>query len=199
MQTRSLKRTIAPVRVVPVEYSCSIPEHCIDVRNLRLFIAKSALCDLIPRLHTDAKGVADTIFNLLHKNSNRTPGICQRLSGSDEPGSVLALDFGLSEETARKWNRRDRDQVLSAVPNTLQTNLTPCQEAVVVQWRRVLLLPLGELIATCRQFLNPDVSRPLRGHCLRWHGVSDLKELALSALLSRASGRTPMKAMKDWR
>ena len=36
---------------------CAIPEHCIDARRLPLFIARSALRDLIAGLHADAKGV----------------------------------------------------------------------------------------------------------------------------------------------
>jgi hypothetical protein len=38
-------------------HSCSIPEHCIDARRLALFIARSALRDLIAGLQADAKGV----------------------------------------------------------------------------------------------------------------------------------------------
>ena len=37
--------------------TCSIPEHCIDARRLALFIARSALRDLIAGLQADAKGV----------------------------------------------------------------------------------------------------------------------------------------------
>ena len=36
---------------------CSIPEHCIDPRRLPLFIARSALGDLIAGLQAYAKGV----------------------------------------------------------------------------------------------------------------------------------------------
>ena len=53
----------------------------------------------------------------LHKNATTTPGIRQRLSGSSEPASVLALRYGVSEETARKWKRRDSISDLSATPH----------------------------------------------------------------------------------
>jgi len=113
----------------------------------------------------------------LHKNATTTPGIRQRMSGSDEPAAVLALRYGVSEETARKWKRRDSVQDLSATPHTLQTTLTPAQEAVVVELRRILLLPLDDLLAVTREFLNPDVSRSGLDRCLRRHGVSNLKAL----------------------
>jgi hypothetical protein len=52
----------------------------------------------------------------LHKNATTTPSIRQRMSGSDEPAAVLALRYRVSEETARKWKRRDSVQDLSATP-----------------------------------------------------------------------------------
>ena len=91
----------------------------------------------------------------LHKNATTTPGIRQRMSGSDEPAAVLALRYGVSEETARKWKRRDSVHDLSATPHSLQTTLTPAQEAVVVELRRLLLLPLDDLLAVTGEFLNP--------------------------------------------
>ena len=39
------------------QYKCCIPAHCIDARRLPLFIARSALRDLIAGLHADAMGV----------------------------------------------------------------------------------------------------------------------------------------------
>ena len=114
----------------------------------------------------------------LHKNATTTPGIRQRLSGSSEPASVLALRYGVSEETARKWKRRDSISDLSATPHTLQTTLTPAQEAVVVQLRRLLLLPLDDLLAVTREFLNPDVSRsgldPSQSGLNRWRPIARL-------------------------
>ena len=113
----------------------------------------------------------------LHKNATTTPVIRQRMSGSSEPAAVLAQRYGVSEETARKWKRRDSVQDLSATPHNLQTTLSVAQEAVVVELRRLLLLPLDDLLAVTREFLNPDVSRSGLDRCLRRHGVSNLKAL----------------------
>jgi hypothetical protein len=41
----------------PAFFSCSIPAHCIDPHRLPLFIARSALRDLIAGLRADAEGV----------------------------------------------------------------------------------------------------------------------------------------------
>jgi len=59
----------------------------------------------------------------------------------------------------------------------LQATLTPAQEAVAVLLRRSLLLPLDDLLAVVREFLNPDVSRSGLDRCLRRHGVSNLRDL----------------------
>ena len=55
----------------------------------------------------------------------------------------------------------------SHTPHRLQTVLTPAQEAVAVALRRALLLPLDDLLAVVREFLNPNVSRPGLDRCLR--------------------------------
>ncbi len=48
-----------------------------------------------------------------------------------------------------------------------RTVLTPRQEAVAVSLRKTLLLPLDDLLAVVREFLNPDVSRSGLDRCLR--------------------------------
>ena len=128
----------------------------------------------------------------LHKNATTTPSIRRRLSGSEEPAAVLARRYGVSEETARKWKRRDSVEDLSATPHRLQTTLTAAQDVVVVELRRLLLLPLDDLLAVTREFLNPDVSRSGLDRCLRRHGVSNLK-----ALLPQTPAE-PHKAFKTY-
>ena len=52
--------------------------------------------------------------------------------------------------------------------------LTPAQEAVAVVLRKTLLVPLDDLLAVVKEFLNPEVSRSGLDRCLRRHGVGNL-------------------------
>ncbi len=65
----------------------------------------------------------------------------------------------------------------SHTAHRLQTTLTPAQEAVAVSLRQSLLLPLDDLLAVVREFLNPNVSRSGLDRCLRRHGVGSLRDL----------------------
>ena len=60
----------------------------------------------------------------------------------------------------------------------MATTLTRAQEAVAVKLRRMLLLPLDDLLAVTREFLKPDLSRLGLYRCLHRHGVSNLNALA---------------------
>jgi hypothetical protein len=65
-----------------------------------------------------------------------------------------------SESTALKWTVRQSVHDLSYRPHTLNTKLNPAQEAIVVELRRLLLLPLDDLLVITREFnLSPDVAR----------------------------------------
>ena len=72
-----------------------------------------------------------------------------------------------------KWRSRDYVHDRSHTPHRLQTTLTPAQEAVAVALRKALLLPLDDLLAVVREFLNPHVSRSGLDRCLRRHGVGN--------------------------
>ena len=62
-------------------------------------------------------------------------------------------------------------------PNTLSTTLTPAQEALVVEMRRTLLLPLHDLLALTHEFINRAASRSGLDRCLRRDGVNNLQDL----------------------
>ena len=113
----------------------------------------------------------------LHKRARTTPAIRQEIAASNDPVSVLAQRYNVTIATIYKWRSRDSFQDLSHTAHTLQTTLTPAQETIVVYLRRTLLLPLDDLLAVTREFLNEGVSRSGLSRCLRRHGVGDLAAL----------------------
>jgi transposase InsO family protein len=113
----------------------------------------------------------------LHKQAATTPKVRAAIQASHEPAWIVAERYGISEQTVWKWRKRDGLQDRSHTAHRLQTTLTPAQEAVAVALRRTLLLPLDDLLAVVREFLNPSVSRSGLDRCLRRHGVGNLRAL----------------------
>jgi transposase-like protein len=113
----------------------------------------------------------------LHKNARTTPAIRRELQASSEPTKVLARRYNLSPITVRKWRQREDTQDASHRPHTLHANLSPAQEVVVVELRKLLLLPLDDLLVVTREFINDTVTRSGLDRCLRRHGVSRLADL----------------------
>ena len=113
----------------------------------------------------------------LHKQATTTPKIRAAIQASDEPAWLVAERYGISEQTVWKWRKRDSVLDRSHTPHRLQTTLTPAQEVIAVELRRLLLLPLDDLLAVVREFLNPQVSRSGLDRCLRRHGVGTLRDL----------------------
>ena len=83
----------------------------------------------------------------LLKNARTTPAVRAEIAASNEPANVLALRFGITEQTVYKWKKRDVFADRSHTAHHLQTVLTPAQETVVLHLRRTLLLPLDDLLA----------------------------------------------------
>lgn len=128
----------------------------------------------------------------LHKNARTTPAIRAEIAASTDPVAVLAARYGVGQGTIRRWKNRSVFTDASHTAHRLQTTLTPAQEAVVVELRKTLLLPLDDLLAVCREFLCPNVSRSGLDRCLRRHGVGNLK-----ALLP-ATPKEPAKGFKAY-
>ena len=115
----------------------------------------------------------------LHKNATTTPANRAKIAASEEPAAVLATRYGVTLDTVYRWRGRTSFEDRSHTAHQLATTLTSAQEAVAVELRRMLLLPLDDLLAVKREFLNPDVSRSGLDRCLRRHGVSNLNALRL--------------------
>ncbi|MFM2347985.1 MAG: hypothetical protein RL654_2738 [Pseudomonadota bacterium] len=65
----------------------------------------------------------------------------------------------------------------------------------MVELRRLLLLPLDDLLVVTREFINPAVSRSGLDRCLQRHGVGSLRELQAEAA---GEMQAPPKSFKDY-
>lgn len=113
----------------------------------------------------------------LHKNARTTPAIRQELRDSIQPIAALAKTYNLNPITVAKWRGRESTEDASHRPHRIHATMTPEQEAIVVELRKTLLLPLDDLLAVIHEFINTKVSRSGLDRCLRRHGVSNLKRL----------------------
>lgn len=113
----------------------------------------------------------------LHRNARTTPAIRARMAASTDSAASLARRFGVSAATVYKWKSRTGFQDRPHTAHHLQTTLTPAQEAVAVELRKTLLLPLDDLLAVTREFLCAQASRSGLDRCLRRHGVGNLQAL----------------------
>jgi transposase-like protein len=80
----------------------------------------------------------------------REPGVSQR---------ELMKRYSVSKSTILKWQRREDREDRLYRPHILHTTLPATQEMIVIELRRLLELPLDDLLAVTRRFIDPDVSR----------------------------------------
>lgn len=130
----------------------------------------------------------------VHPQARTTPRTRAEIHSSKAPLATVAELYNITEATARKWRTRQDMQDRSHRPNKLSTTLTPAQEALVVELRRTLLLPLDDLLAITHEFINTEASRSGLDRCLRRHGVSNLKNL-IPVVEGEAA---PKKTFKDY-
>jgi hypothetical protein len=64
----------------------------------------------------------------LHKNARTTPAVRAEITASSETTSVLALRFGITEQTVYTWKKHEVFGDCSHKAHRLQTDLTPAQE-----------------------------------------------------------------------
>jgi transposase InsO family protein len=93
------------------------------------------------------------------RQAQTTAKMTAAIRTGSEPAWRGAARCGISEQTVWKWRNRDSVHDRSHGAHGLQTTLAPAQEAVAVALRKSLLLPLDDLLAVVREFLNRNVSR----------------------------------------
>ena len=132
----------------------------------------------------------------LHANATTTPKTRAYIQQSTLPIAQLARQLNISESTVRCWKKRDSVEDRPHTSHHLQTTLTPAQEAIVVEMRKTLRLPLGDLLVVTREFINELVSQSGLHRCLVRHGVGRLSDLDEADGLSKED--KPVKAFKTY-
>ena len=110
----------------------------------------------------------------LHANATTTPKIRASIQALAKTHSVAALAerFGVDETTVRRWKDRTDTADRSHVPHTIETSLTPTEEALVVELRTALSLSLDDIVEVMHRCANPELSRSAIHRCLKRHGIS---------------------------
>lgn len=129
----------------------------------------------------------------LHANATTTPKTRAYIQCSGKSDRALAQELGISVSTVRHWRGRDDVQDRSHTRKNLLATLSPAQEAIVIELRRTVLLPLDDLLAVVHEFIHPRLSRAALDRCLRRNGVSRLSDL-IPAEPSQALKAKPFKA-----
>ena len=130
----------------------------------------------------------------IHPLARTTPRTRAEINDSSAGVAELAKRYNISVSTARKWKHREDVEDRSHCPKRLNSTLTPEQEILVVELRKLLLLPLDDLLVITREFICEEVSRSGLDRCLRRHGVSNLRDL----YPKEENEAAPKKTFKDY-
>ncbi|NJS37405.1 MAG: hypothetical protein HC765_15025 [Brachymonas sp.] len=113
----------------------------------------------------------------LHSNARTTPKTRKEIKESNLSVKELMVRYSLSKATVLKWRKRENHEDLSHRPHTLHTTLSTVQEWIVCELRRMLMLPLDDLLAVTREFVNAKVSRAGIERLLKREGMPSLRTL----------------------
>ena len=130
----------------------------------------------------------------VHPLARTTPRTRSEIRHSNAPATELAEIYNIRVATARKWKTRDDALDRSHRAHDLGCTLSPAQEAVVLEMRRLCLLPLDDLVSITRRFINPKASRSGVSRLLRREGVAKLSQLQIQ----EGDLDKPKKTFKDY-
>jgi hypothetical protein len=108
----------------------------------------------------------------LHANATTTPRIRAYIRNSSASNSALARELGIHSRTVARWKARDQVNDRSTRPHRLATKLSDWEEALIVELRRSLALPLDDITEAMRRCINGQLSRSAIHRCLKRHGLS---------------------------
>jgi transposase InsO family protein len=108
----------------------------------------------------------------LHANATTTPRTRAYIQQSAASDTALARELGIHPRTVARWKARQDIADRSTRPHRLATTITEWEEALILELRRSLTLPLDDIVAAMRRCVNPQLSRSGVHRCLQRHGLS---------------------------
>jgi transposase-like protein len=108
----------------------------------------------------------------LHANATTTPRTRGYIQQSAASQAALARELGIHPRTVARWKARGDVADRSTRPHRLATPITAWEEALIVELRRSLVLPLDDIVEAMRRCLNRQLSRSGVHRCLKRHGLS---------------------------
>jgi hypothetical protein len=111
---------------------------------------------------------------VLHKCACTTEALHRAIQDSQASIAALAKRYGLNPKTVHKWKRRTFTHDAAMGPKEARsTVLTAEEEAIVVAFGQMTLLPLDDCLYTLQSSI-PTLTRSALHRCFKRHGISRL-------------------------
>lgn len=105
-----------------------------------------------------------------HSNATTNIHIRAQIKQSLASGSSLALKFGISRSTVKKWKDRDCPEDKSSAPETVHYALDGIRQALVIAIRKTTWFPLDEVLEMARE-TDSSISRSSVYRTFRRNGI----------------------------
>ena len=115
---------------------------------------------------------------ILHGSGTTTQAIRRAIQNSKESLRALSARYGINQKTVAKWRTRTSVADLPTGPKGAKSTvvLSPYEEAIIVAFRRHILLPLDDCLYSLQPSI-PHLSRSSLHRCLKRHDISRLPEV----------------------
>lgn len=108
----------------------------------------------------------------LHANARLTPKQRGEVQASRESVTALALRYGVTETTIRRWRGRSSVHDRPHVRHNLGQSTTDVEEELIVALRQDARLSLDDIVEVMHRCVNPKLSRSAIHRCLRRRGAA---------------------------
>ena len=112
---------------------------------------------------------------ILHQRATTTSVIRRKIQ--EEQGSINAIanKYGVSWNTAKKWNNRESTTDKPMGNGRSNSPLTGDEEVIICEVRKKTWLPLDDLLDHLKPMM-PNLSRSALHRCLQYYGISKVPE-----------------------